>query len=84
LLAFAELFGLWGALFAAPAAGFAQAIATAFWRQRRANHPEQYPEDAGAQPTGEGILSPANGAAQLPAPALAQEVSAPPAVDPAT
>jgi predicted PurR-regulated permease PerM len=84
LLAFAELFGLWGALFAAPVAGFTQAIATAFWRQWRRNHPEQYPEDAGEQPSGEGILTPANGAAQVPAPALSQEISAPPAVDPAT
>jgi predicted PurR-regulated permease PerM len=87
LLAFAELFGLWGALFAAPVAGFAQAIATAFWRQWRSNHPEQYPEDAkavNAQPQGQGILAPGNGAGQLPAPARAQEVDAPPAADPAT
>jgi predicted PurR-regulated permease PerM len=83
LLAFAEIFGLWGALFAAPFAGFAQAIGTAFWRQWRSNHPEQYPEDIGAQPEGQGILAPANGAGQLPAPALGQEM-APPAVDPAT
>jgi predicted PurR-regulated permease PerM len=84
LLAFAELFGLWGALFAAPIAGFIQAIATAFWRQWRSNHPEQYPEDIGAQPEGQGILSPGNGAGQLTAPAKAREISGPPAVDPAT
>jgi predicted PurR-regulated permease PerM len=83
LLAFAEIFGLWGALFAAPFAGFAQAIGTAFWRQWRSNHPEQYPEDIGAQPEGQGILAPSNGAGQLPAPALGQEM-APPSVDPAT
>jgi predicted PurR-regulated permease PerM len=83
LLAFAELFGLWGALFAAPIAGVVQAIATAFWRQWRGNHPEQYPEDVEAQPKGQGILSSGNGAGQLPAPAHAQEISAPPAVDPA-
>jgi predicted PurR-regulated permease PerM len=83
LLAFAELFGLWGALFAAPVAGFLQAIATAFWRQWRGNHPEQYPEDVEAQPHGQGILSSANGAGQLPAPAHPQEIGAPPAVDPA-
>jgi predicted PurR-regulated permease PerM len=77
LLAFAELFGLWGALFAAPVVGFAQALATAFWRQWRSNHPEQYPQDAGAQPVGTGILAPANDASQLLAPSLAQEVSAP-------
>jgi predicted PurR-regulated permease PerM len=83
LLAFAEIFGLWGALFAAPVAGFGQAIATAFWRQWRANHPEQYPEDVDAQPQGQGILAPSNGAGQLPAPAHAQEI-APPAIDPTT
>jgi predicted PurR-regulated permease PerM len=82
LLAFAEIFGLWGALFAAPVAGFGQAIATTFWRQWRSNHPEQYPEDIGAQPEGQGILGPSNGAGQLPAPALTQEISAPTAIDP--
>jgi predicted PurR-regulated permease PerM len=84
LLAFAEIFGLWGALFAAPVAGFGQAIGTAFWRQWRSNHPEQYPEDADEQPQGQGILAPSNGAAALEAPAHAQDISAPPAVDPAT
>jgi hypothetical protein len=84
LLAFAEVFGLWGALFAAPIAGFVQAIGTAFWRQWRSNHPEQYPEDVEAQIQGQGILAPANGAGELPAPAHAQEIGAPPAVDPAT
>jgi predicted PurR-regulated permease PerM len=83
LLAFAEIFGLWGALFAAPIAGFIQAIATAFWRQWRSNHPEQYPEDTDAQPQGQGILAPSNGAAQLPAPAHVQEVGGPPEADPA-
>jgi predicted PurR-regulated permease PerM len=83
LLAFAEIFGLWGALFAAPIAGFIQAIATAFWRQWRSNHPEQYPEDVEAQPQGQGILTSGNGAAALEAPAHAQEI-APPAVDPTT
>jgi predicted PurR-regulated permease PerM len=83
LLAFAEIFGLWGALFAAPIAGFIQAIATAFWRQWRSNHPEQYPEDVEAQPQGQGILSSGNGAAALEAPAHAQEI-APPAIDSTT
>jgi predicted PurR-regulated permease PerM len=83
LLAFGELFGLWGALFAAPVAGFVQAIATAFWRQWRSNHPEQYPEGTEAQPLGQGILAPSNGAAQLPAPAHVQEVGGPPEADPA-
>ena len=71
-----------GRFFAAPIAGFIQAIATAFWRQWRSNHPEQYPEDVDAQIQGQ-ESSPNNGAGQLPAPAHAQEI-APPAVDPAT
>jgi predicted PurR-regulated permease PerM len=84
LLAFADLFGLWGALFAAPAVGFAQALATAFWRQWRSNHPEQYPQDAGAQPAGAGILAPANGAGQAPALTLTQKIRAPAGVPSAT
>ena len=84
LLAFAELFGLWGALFAAPLAGFAQALATAFWRQWRSNHPEQYPQDAGAQPAGAGILAPANGAGQAPELTLTQKISVPAGAPPAT
>jgi hypothetical protein len=58
------------------------AIATAFWRNWRSAHPEQYPEDVEAQPQGQGILAPSNGAVELPAPALTQEVSVPPAIDP--
>jgi hypothetical protein len=77
LLAFAELFGLWGALFAAPAVGFAQALATAFWRQWRSNHPEQYPENAGAQPAGAGFLAQANGAGQAPELTLTQKIRVP-------
>ena len=76
LLAFAEIFGLWGALFAAPIAGFIQAIATAFWRQWRSNHPEQYPEDVEAQPQGQGILAPSNGAAAATCAGLRQEMRA--------
>ena len=84
LLAFADLFGLWGALFAAPAVGFAQALATAFWRQWRSNHPEQYPQDAGAQPAGAGILTPANGAGQPPELTLTQKISVPAGIPSAT
>jgi len=35
LVAGTELFGLWGALFAAPLAGLLQAIGTAAWRELR-------------------------------------------------
>ncbi len=43
LIAGAELFGLWGALFAAPLAGLLQALIVAFWQDWRAEHPEQFP-----------------------------------------
>jgi predicted PurR-regulated permease PerM len=43
LIAGAELFGLWGALFAAPIAGVVQAVTVAFWREWKLAHPEQFP-----------------------------------------
>ncbi|HEX5155602.1 MAG TPA: AI-2E family transporter [Ktedonobacterales bacterium] len=43
LIAGAELFGLWGALFAAPIAGVAQAVTVTFWREWKLSHPEQFP-----------------------------------------
>jgi predicted PurR-regulated permease PerM len=43
LLAGAELFGMWGALLAAPLIGAVQAIVVATWREWRTTHPEQFP-----------------------------------------
>ena len=43
LIAGAELFGLWGALFASPIAGVVQTITVAFWREWKNAHPEQFP-----------------------------------------
>lgn len=43
LVAGAELFGVWGALFAAPVAGLVQAVLRALWLEWRASHPEQFP-----------------------------------------
>jgi predicted PurR-regulated permease PerM len=40
LVAGSELFGLWGALFAAPLAGLLQAIGTAAWRELRGSDPQ--------------------------------------------
>lgn len=42
LLAGAELFGIWGALFASPLAGVLQAIIVTFWKEWREQHPEQF------------------------------------------
>lgn len=46
LLIGAEVFGLWGALFAAPLAGIVQVLLSALWRDWRASHPSQFPETA--------------------------------------
>ncbi len=43
LIAGAELFGLWGALFASPIAGVVQAVTVTFWREWKNAHPEQFP-----------------------------------------
>jgi hypothetical protein len=43
LIAGAEVFGLWGALFAAPVAGVLQSLAVEFWREWKRAHPEQFP-----------------------------------------
>ncbi|HVA88783.1 MAG TPA: AI-2E family transporter [Chloroflexota bacterium] len=40
LVAGTELFGLWGALFAAPLAGLLQAVGTAAWRELRGGDPQ--------------------------------------------
>lgn len=50
LIAGAELFGLWGALFAAPVAGIIQAFAETFWYEYRRIHPELFPGPAAVAP----------------------------------
>ncbi len=42
LIAGSELFGIWGALFAAPVAGLIQAFLAAVWLEWRRTHPEQF------------------------------------------
>jgi predicted PurR-regulated permease PerM len=44
LVAGAELFGIWGALFASPVAGVVQALLISIWAEWREHHPEQFPE----------------------------------------
>lgn len=41
----AELFGPWGAIFAAPTVGLIQAIAVAFWTNYRSTHHDEFPPD---------------------------------------
>lgn len=43
LIAGAELFGVWGAVLAAPLAGLIQAVLVAAWQNWRETHPEQFP-----------------------------------------
>lgn len=43
LVAGAELFGIWGALFASPIAGVLQAVLISLWSEWRSRHPEQFP-----------------------------------------
>ena len=42
LVAGADLFGLWGAIFAAPLAGLLQVLLTAVWQAWREQHPRQF------------------------------------------
>jgi hypothetical protein len=48
LLAGADLFGIWGALFAAPLAGLVQAVLAEVWHEWRQTHANQFPEQFGA------------------------------------
>ncbi len=43
----AELFGPWGAIFAAPTAGLIQAFARAYWISYRKSHSDQFPPEVG-------------------------------------
>ncbi|MFL5627267.1 MAG: AI-2E family transporter [Ktedonobacteraceae bacterium] len=45
LIAGAELFGIWGAIFASPLAGIIQAMLIAFWLEWRETHPEQFKQE---------------------------------------
>lgn len=45
LVAGAELFGIWGALFASPIAGILQALIVAMWIEWRAIHPEAFQKE---------------------------------------
>ncbi len=45
LLIGGEVFGLWGALFAAPIAGIIQVVLSAMWGEWRESHPTQFPDE---------------------------------------
>ena len=48
LIVGADLFGIWGALFASPVAGIIQAVLVALWSEWREFHPEEFPGDGTA------------------------------------
>jgi predicted PurR-regulated permease PerM len=48
LVAGAELFGIWGAVFAAPLAGLIQVLLSSAWQEWRELHPRQFPDASGA------------------------------------
>jgi len=48
LVAGADLFGIWGAVFAAPLAGLIQVLLAAAWQEWQALHPRQFPDVFGA------------------------------------
>jgi predicted PurR-regulated permease PerM len=45
VLAAGEVFGLWGALFAAPVFGIGQALLVGVWHSWKERHPEQFPQE---------------------------------------
>lgn len=45
LLVGGEVFGLWGALFAAPIAGVIQVLLASLWQEWRESHPQQFPDE---------------------------------------
>ena len=49
LVAGTEIFGIWGAIFAAPLAGLIQAVLVAIWTQWRRTHPEEFPPQENAE-----------------------------------
>jgi predicted PurR-regulated permease PerM len=51
LVAGTELFGIWGAVFAAPVVGLLQAIVISAWTEWRAAHPEQFQKTPIEEPT---------------------------------
>lgn len=70
LLIGAQVFGIWGALFAAPVAGLLQVLLAAIWAEWRQAHQNQFPDEFGAPlvpvTTGE-VLAP-HSSASVPTP----------------
>jgi predicted PurR-regulated permease PerM len=89
LLAGADLFGIWGALFAAPLAGLVQAVLAEAWREWRQTHANQFPEQFGAAvvpvTTAQAIMAtpsdePAQPVTTTPSPPVSPTAATPPAL----
>jgi predicted PurR-regulated permease PerM len=52
-----ELFGIWGALFAAPVAGVIQAVLVAAWAEWRETHLDQFPSAGGGERKPESLVA---------------------------
>ncbi len=61
LIAGADLFGIWGALFAAPVAGVIQSVISAIWTEWRLSHPEQFPNEHADETAGHVLTKPSPG-----------------------
>lgn len=86
LVAGAELFGIWGALFAAPIAGLIQAVLTEIWREWRELNANQFPEQFGAPvvpvTTAEALASPLRPSQPAPSADTADTAALPPHKEP--
>jgi predicted PurR-regulated permease PerM len=71
LIAGVELFGLWGALFAAPVAGIVQALVLAVYQTWRRDNPDQFPSHSHPEPPAQNDRS-----VPEPAPLVASVTSA--------
>jgi len=71
LIAGAELFGIWGALFASPIAGVLQSVIIVLWTEWRDRHPELFPTArTGLSSEVEEAAHSADSAADIPPPRL--------------
>lgn len=71
LIAGAEIFGIWGALFASPIAGVLQSVIIVLWREWRDRHPELFQAAKTGLPLAEeAIVSNTNDRVDIPPPRL--------------
>lgn len=67
LVAGAELFGIWGALFASPVAGLVQALLQTVWTEYRRANRDLFPDDTASSPVTDGQSRPPGSGTREPA-----------------